>query len=231
VVTIWLLSFNLISENNRLVADFLKFMCFLAEKDIPLSLLPHPNDELEVAEAIGMLKVYSFITEREESDTYDIHRQVRLVMLNWLTEKGELQEWTTKVLRQLADVFPFPKYVNRGIWMRYLPHTRYVLELPKNADDEKAEHDLLFNIGASLDSLGQYEEAEQMHRQALESREKALGLEYPDTLASVTYLGSVLQRQGKYEETEVMYRRALEGSEKVLGPEHPESLRRRLSII
>ncbi|KAL3472077.1 TPR-like protein [Aspergillus californicus] len=58
---------------------------------------------------------------------------------------------------------------------------------------------------------GKYEEAEAMHRRALEGYEKSLGLEHPNTLTS-------------YKEAEAMHRRDLQGSEKVLGPEHPDTL-------
>jgi tetratricopeptide (TPR) repeat protein len=63
-----------------------------------------------------------------------------------------------------------------------------------------------------------------MHRQDLAGSEKALGPEHPDTLTSISNLGSVLTDQGKYEEAEAMHRRALQGYEKVLGPEHPNTL-------
>jgi len=51
-----------------------------------------------------------------------------------------------------------------------------------------------------------------------------LGLEHPDTLTSVSQLGTVLSRQGKYEEAEAMHRQDLKGSEKALGPQHPDTL-------
>jgi hypothetical protein len=63
-----------------------------------------------------------------------------------------------------------------------------------------------------------------MHQQALQGYEKVLGPEHPDTLTSVSQLGSVLEQQGKYEEAEAMHRQDLAGSEKVLGPEHPDTL-------
>ncbi|CAG8883634.1 unnamed protein product, partial [Penicillium egyptiacum] len=47
-----------------------------------------------------------------------------------------------------------------------------------------------------------YEEAEAIHRRTLQDREKVLGPEHPDTLTSVSNLGSVLESQGKYEEAE-----------------------------
>ncbi|KAL8635912.1 MAG: hypothetical protein Q9228_006642 [Teloschistes exilis] len=66
--------------------------------------------------------------------------------------------------------------------------------------------------------------AELMDRQALESREKVLGKEQPNTLTSVSNLALVLQYQGKYDEAEQINRRPLDGREKVLGKEHPNTL-------
>jgi hypothetical protein len=48
-----------------------------------------------------------------------------------------------------------------------------------------------------------------MYRRDLEGCERVLGLEHPDTLTSVSKLGSVLERQGKYDKAEAMHRRAL----------------------
>jgi len=59
-----------------------------------------------------------------------------------------------------------------------------------------------------------------MHRQVLETREKVLGPEHPDTLTSISNLRLVLLSQGKYKEAEVMHWRDLEGSEKVLKRKH-----------
>jgi tetratricopeptide (TPR) repeat protein len=80
---------------------------------------------------------------------------------------------------------------------------------------------LLHNLGLVLESQGKYEEAEAMHRRALEAREKVLGREHPDTLVSVSQLGSVLERQGKYEESFSLYSRACDGYSIVLGEHHP----------
>jgi hypothetical protein len=44
-----------------------------------------------------------------------------------------------------------------------------------------------------------------MQQRALEGYEKVLGREHPNTLASVSQLGSVLERQGEYDEAEAMH--------------------------
>ncbi|KAK0623518.1 hypothetical protein B0T14DRAFT_425965 [Immersiella caudata] len=223
VATTWLISFRHISDHDPLAADYLRFMCFLAGKDIPQPLLP-PAGRLETVEAIGTLKAYAFITQRKESDTYDIHRLVQISMLSWLARKGERLKWTAKVLQRLDDVFPFPEHSNREEWIRYLPHTQYALQLRKTADDEEVLLSLLSKVGQSFQNLGKYKEAEQMHQQALQLREKVLGKEHPSTLTSMNNLGNVLDGQGKYEEAEQMHQQALQLNEKVLGKEHPSTL-------
>ncbi|KAK4205172.1 putative kinesin light chain [Triangularia verruculosa] len=242
VATTWLISFRHISDHDPLAADYLRFMCFLAGKDIPQSLLP-PAGRLRTVDAIGTLKAYAFISQRKESDTYDIHRLVQISMLRWLAQKGERKEWTAKVLQRLDNVFPSPDHGNREVWMSYLPHTQHVLELREGTDDEEAPPGLLSKVGGSFYNLGKYkeaeqmhrqalqlrekgkyEEAEQMHRQALQLREKVLGKEHPYTLTSMNNLALVLGSQGKYEEAEQMYRQTLQLRKKVLGKEHPYTL-------
>ncbi|KAK4162839.1 putative kinesin light chain [Cladorrhinum sp. PSN259] len=223
IATTWLISFQRISDHDAVAADYLRFMCFLAGKDIPHSLLPLAG-RLKTVEAIGTLKAYAFISQRNESDTYDIHRLVQISMLSWLSQRRERKEWTAKVLERLADVFPWPEHGNREEWMRYLPHTQHALQLWKRTEDDKAIPDLLSRIGESFRYLGKYKEAEQMYRQELQLTEKVFGKEHPDTLISMDNLASVLGRQGKYKEAEQMHRQALQLLSKVFGKEHPDTL-------
>ena len=60
-----------------------------------------------------------------------------------------------------------------------------------------------------LYKLGEYQAAEEIIRQVLQAREKALGKKHPETLTSVLSLGSVLQSQGKYKDAEDLSRLAL----------------------
>ena len=80
------------------------------------------------------------------------------------------------------------------------------------------------NLALVLNQQGKYEEAEEMHRQALALRETVLGKEHPNTLRSMNNLALVLESQGKYEEAEEIYRQALALKETVLGKEHPDTL-------
>jgi tetratricopeptide (TPR) repeat protein len=57
-----------------------------------------------------------------------------------------------------------------------------------------------------LNDLGKYEQAEEMHRQALGLRETALGKDHPFKLKSMGNLALVLSSQGGYEEAEELHR-------------------------
>ena len=58
----------------------------------------------------------------------------------------------------------------------------------------------MINLTTVLRDQGKYEQAEEMHRQALRLRETVLGVEHPHTLSSIDNLATVLWKQGKYEE-------------------------------
>ena len=168
VATTWLISFEQISQSSPLAATYLKFMCFLAEKDIPLALLP-PEDELEVDEAIGTLKAYAFITEREQT-SYDMHRLVRLATQHWL-EGEELREQIFSTLQRLHQVFLFPRHENRDTWLRYMPHVLAALEFRDTCIDGTMKGDLLWIIGECYRILGKYQHAEEMGRETLKMME------------------------------------------------------------
>ncbi|KAK2036201.1 hypothetical protein LZ31DRAFT_484418, partial [Colletotrichum somersetense] len=50
-----------------------------------------------------------------------------------------------------------------------------------------------------------YKAAEKIYRQALEVKEKVLGLENPNTLSSINNLALILSSQGKYKAAEQIY--------------------------
>jgi len=57
----------------------------------------------------------------------------------------------------------------------------------------------------------------------LETCERVLGKEHPNTLISVNNLAGCMQAPGDAAGALSLYRRALEGCERVLGPEHPQT--------
>ncbi|KAL7917916.1 hypothetical protein ACQKWADRAFT_324255 [Trichoderma austrokoningii] len=227
VATTWLISLEQISRDHPLAIQCLRSMCFLAEKEIPASLLWEADDELEADEAIGALKAYAFITERVGQELYDMHRLVRLAIQSWLGNNGELETCAIATLRRLDAVFPIPDHKNRADWMQYLPHALTALTTLKSREystDDMAHSNLLSKVVKSSFLLGKHQDAESFSIQLLELQTKVLGAEHPTTLASKNNLALVLNNRGKNEEAEVMHRQVLELSIKVLGAEHPDTL-------
>jgi eukaryotic-like serine/threonine-protein kinase len=90
----------------------------------------------------------------------------------------------------------------------------------KNQPDVEA--DLRSTIGKVYFDLGQYTNAESMHREALVLRKKLLGNEHPDVASSLNNLANALRAQGRLNEAETLFREALAMRKKLLGSEHPE---------
>ncbi|PNP77904.1 hypothetical protein FNYG_08630 [Fusarium nygamai] len=224
VATTWLISFKHISRDSPRAGEYLEFMCFLAERDIPISLLPPASDEMETGEAVGTLEAYGFITRREEGESLDMHRLVRLAMWNWLRQEGQARQRYCDVVQRLDEVFPSPEHENREIWMRYMAHAQRVAESDEECEDEEAMSGLLFNVAEALSIQGRYEGAAKLYRETLELKEKVLGKEHPDTLMSMNNLALVLDNMGEYEEAEKMHREEWKLTEKVLGKDHPSTL-------
>ncbi|PON21668.1 phosphorylase superfamily protein [Trichoderma gamsii] len=222
--TTWLISFEQISRDYPLAIQYLRFMCFLAEKEIPASLLWTADDELEADEAIGALKAYAFITERAGQELYDMHRLVRLAIHNWLENDGEFETSVTAALHQLDEVFPNPKHENRADWVQYLPHASTALKFGEYSTDNMAKSNILRKVAQSNFLLGKYQDAESLCDQVRELRTELLGAEHPNTLMSMTNLAHMLHRQGKNNEAEAIYLQVLELRIKVLGAEHPDTL-------
>ena len=63
-----------------------------------------------------------------------------------------------------------------------------------------------------------------MNRRALAGREKVLGSDYPDTLASIYYLADLLSTTQRFREALDLYNRAVIGYRRVLSPEHPTTV-------
>ena len=87
---------------------------------------------------------------------------------------------------------------------------------PQEAAQLSAEAEKLY-------AQGRYQEAIPLAQQALAIREKALGLEHPDTATALNYLAFLYYFTGAYEQAEPLFKRALANREKALGPEHPDT--------
>lgn len=158
VATTWLISFERIQSASSLAAEILSFMACIEPIGIPKSVLPQTVSKRKWMEAVGVLKAYSFVSERSGNETFDLHRLVHLAMRNWLKRDGKLSDWTTKTLTRIEGVFPDDDYRNRALWSAYMPHA---LLLIKRADPNGSNesHKLLSKVSECLLADGRVREA------------------------------------------------------------------------
>ena len=76
-------------------------------------------------------------------------------------------------------------------------------------------------VGGRSERHGKYEEAEEMHRQALALRESALRKKHPETLTSIYYLTYLLYQRKEYKDAAVFYHRVYAEYSSTLGDDHP----------
>ena len=79
-------------------------------------------------------------------------------------------------------------------------------------------------LGDALTKRGYFPESKILLTDVLEARERTLGAEHPDTLASVSNLAVCCSDMGQLQDAEALYRRALEAQERTLGAEHSDTL-------
>lgn len=79
---------------------------------------------------------------------------------------------------------------------------------------------LLDNLGITARILGRFEEAAQLHEEALALREAVLGPTHPLLARSLTNTAAAYIELARFEEADARYARALKIREQVLGPDH-----------
>ncbi|KAK0938415.1 hypothetical protein LTR29_010055 [Friedmanniomyces endolithicus] len=171
------------------------------------------------------LREYHFISVSPGGATFEMHRLVQLAAKLWLKASGRYRAWAERSIRNLDAAFPDPKYENWGKCRILYPHANLASDLKLSGRDGSLPlASILYKAAQFMLEQGQLEAAEAMDRRALDIRERILGKEDFNTLASFNNLALVFKKQGKYEVAEVMYRQVLEASERVLGKEHPDTL-------
>ncbi|KAF4855885.1 Kinesin light chain [Colletotrichum siamense] len=219
IATTWLISFQNIARDKPLAAKYLKFICYLAEKDIPMALLPPGDSVRETNEAISTLLAYAFIQKRSFEESFDVHRLVRLVMQTWLRENDEEKQQTTETINRLSVVFTLPGQVYRNQVYR---HTEQVYKEEVYTETVHSEKVWLKIVrrkgvrgsggGGGILYMPHVQAALKMSK--LSNNEKSLWI-----LLRKASEGN--RRLGNFVEAELYLREAVELKQKVLKPEDP----------
>lgn len=182
VAQTWILSFQQIEQQHILASELLSFMSILDRQDIPAQFISHyskhkrnggPRSEIELTEALGILKAFSFVTE-ENSGSFDMHRLVQLVTRKWLTSRGTIGRFGGEALMTVSHMYPYGKYETRTTCAAYLSHANAVLRLGglQSRDEAEARASLLHCVAAYFSFEGKWSNAENLLIKASKIREE-----------------------------------------------------------
>ncbi|KAF2679087.1 hypothetical protein K458DRAFT_375514 [Lentithecium fluviatile CBS 122367] len=213
VITTWQISFTQIQRTEQPAADLLALMSMFDRQGIPASLLRQNASQLDFEDALAPLLSFSLVRAEMGEQSFGMHRLVQLSMRTWLEAEKLLSRWVKQSIGVLAAAFPSGDYKTWADCQVLLPHaTEASGHVAGDEEDVLKQAEISLRAEWYLLLRGEYKAAEKVGRMCVEVRGKALGPEHPDTLTSVSQLGSVLERQGKYEEAEAMHRRAASAS-------------------
>ena len=180
-------------------------------------------------ESIRTLLSYSLVNRGGKVDSFSIHPLVHFLARRYLDfkEEGETEiaRQAFRILRWAIDV-PGQRATNDWIFeQRVMPHIDAVAkQMGKFLQIEIDDETLTVNLGDLYREHGRYDKSLKYYERALAGGENSLGVDHPDTLATVNNIASVFDNQGQYDKSLKYYERSLAGGEKSLGVDHPDTL-------
>jgi tetratricopeptide (TPR) repeat protein len=217
VITTWWLSFQQIQQLDLLAFDYLLFTGCIDPRNIPQTLFPPAASKKKAIDAIGLLKAFSFLSEREEM-TFDMHQLVYLAIRTWLRKTKMFSKMIAAVASRLKDVLPNNGEGSRTLWRAYLPHALSMIHNEEFENQQSLFLDLLERIGGCLVDDGRYNEAETIFGNIVATRQREGNEPNESTLANMRALASIYWNQSKWKEAESLQLQTLETSRRVLGP-------------
>jgi tetratricopeptide (TPR) repeat protein len=235
VATTWYISFEQVQRRHPIAADHFFFMACVANNEIVASMFPPLYTKTEHIKAMGTLKAYAFVTERQprmrklqdqtrgQHKTFDVHPLVHLAIRGWLKAHNQWTLWTETTLARLITIVPYGDHDTQDSWEGYMNHAMHITGLPE-VHKLEGRMTLLERVGRCEWSLGRYQAAERVYRQAYTQRLAMSGREHPDTLMTMGNIALMLGCLDRWEESEDLNRKQLTLMENVLGDRHPHTL-------
>ncbi|KAI9824171.1 MAG: hypothetical protein M1826_007429 [Phylliscum demangeonii] len=197
--------------------------------DLPRQLLPLDEDgdwdSFLFRGGINLLVSFSLIKQDESGKSYSMHRLVH----SWAEDRiAKLdQQRHLRAVHALLSA----SLTRRDIW-KYDVFRRKLLPHIKRCDEqymkigisalERVEESIEF--GRVFSENAEREKAEEIEKQVLETHERVLGPEHPETLRSMSILALTYAEQGRWDDAKKLQVQNLEIHKRVLGPEHPDTL-------
>ncbi|KAJ5724841.1 hypothetical protein N7493_006569 [Penicillium malachiteum] len=229
ILVTWQMSFDHIREIRKPAADLLALMSFFDVQTIPEILLRGPPDEsdddnsieldncLDFEDDIQILCEYSFISVRQDGETFQMHRLVQTAVQRWLHVHDEKELWKSQFIQNLLLAFPTGDPILH--WEKccaLYQHVQRALTQRPNSEETLKDWALLLYRGAYRNP----QEAEELATKSNMELEKILGPENPHTISSGILQAMSCSLEGRCNDAEESLSRLLKMCESVLGNAH-----------
>ena len=230
IVTTLQISLSCLQEKRQSASKLLSLMSFFDGQGIAESLL-HDQSGLDLAfdDDIQELQDYSLISKMDVHTAFAMHRLVQVATHAWLKKHDQLEKPRKQFINILSSRFPKGSYENWAVCQPLFPH---VLSAMKHNEEQPFPEEIMLQWASVLNNASEYarkigtmRDSEKMASQSMDTRNKILGPEHPETLRSMNNLASTYWNQGRYEEAEKLNVQVREAHKRILGPEHPHTLR------
>ncbi|KAH6973012.1 hypothetical protein BKA56DRAFT_646039 [Ilyonectria sp. MPI-CAGE-AT-0026] len=229
VTATWIISFEMIEQQDSFTSNILSFISLLDRQAIPKEFITaycfkaqpqglNAIDAAKLTKSLGLLRAFSFIL-KEKNETVDMHRLVQLVTRKWLLVKGTMVGFAQHALITVAIAYPSRPDDSRLLCLKYLPHANSVLShgLISAKGARTARATLLRCMALHFSQQGYMKEAEQHQTQAIALLEVFKGEEHPTTLHSKHRLARIFEKQGRWKECEELEMQVLMASKRIIG--------------
>ncbi|MFE3699382.1 NB-ARC domain-containing protein, partial [Nocardia tengchongensis] len=204
VARVWQVSLDRIAATEPFAVQALAVLAWYAPDTIPASLLDGLADPPTVNAALGILAAYNMITPDPATGTIAIHRLVQAVTRtpgthHTQTSLGQARNRATEALNTaLPDRRDDP--TTWPVWRALLPHAEALAGHTRPDTDTDTTAALLNKVALFLVDQGLPTRAIPLHERALTDRERVLGDDHPDTLASRNNLAGAYESAGRVSE-------------------------------
>lgn len=219
VYATWKLSITQIQEQNPKSAELIFLMAHYEQVQIPVALLRHHigTNPVEGAATIGVLLRFSLVTAGR-AETYNMHRLVQLIVKQWLLAANVADEWQSRALRLLAELFPSGEYETWVASSSLEAHAVKMIHTTGFKDADKPSlGKLQQNLAWYFSTRGRWSSAEEYSRMSCATLESHFGLRARETLVAKLKFVHILKQTSKFPEAEAALRQVLDETTLFLG--------------
>jgi tetratricopeptide (TPR) repeat protein len=173
--------------------------------------------------AIGTLCGYSFFSQREDGDMFDMHSLAHLAIRRWNKDEGHEEEIRQTTLARIAEAFPDDDWENREVWRQYLPHALRLLDDADGVESEDACK-LGYRVSRCLHVDGQIKKAVELLEHVIAVEKTTLAENHPSRLASQHELAGAYKANGQIAEAVKLQEHVVAVHETTLAENHPSRL-------